>query len=226
MKTSNKILLGFVIFAITLQTTCFVIADNYSRVHNTKSNPLAPLKEFTLDESFSNLKITNHARVTVKSSEQSKVSIIGYKDTTTVIYNVQIKNDTCFVSISANENVSPNQFITIDVSDLKNIDIAKNSNVSIQGNYHSLNVLNRGGRLDMNNSFKINKLSLQSSENAKNFIHHSDSLELSLDQSEAFIRNINKTLDLKMTNSKITIQQSPLNQINIEKDNSSKVNLY
>ncbi|MBD8490851.1 hypothetical protein IFO69_19015 [Echinicola sp. CAU 1574] len=225
MKTSNKILLGFVLFAITLQTTCLVIAHNYSKVHIEKRNSLIPLKEFTLDESFSNLKITNQVRVTVRSNELSKVSIIGNKDSIEVNYNVYVKNDTCFISLKDIGKEYP-QSITLDVKDLKSIIMTQNSNVFVQGEYQKLKVWNRGGRLDMNNNFKINKLTLQSSENAKNFIHHIDSLELSLDQSEAFIRNNNKTLDLKMTNSKITVQQSSPNQINIEKDNNSKVNLY
>lgn len=227
MKTSNKILLGFVLFAFVLQTTCIVIAHNYSKKSGLDYSAIVPLKEQMLAEHFSSIKVLTPTNITITKSVTSKVLFKGLRDTVSsgeLNHHVWIENDTCFISRKTNEQ-SPTQFILIDVKNLENIDMDKNSIVSVHGNYDALNIENRGGRLDMNHDVKVKKLDLTATGQSKNHINLTDTISGSLNEAEADLQNITSSINLKMEKSKLSIRNAP-NQVNIEKDNNSKVNLY
>ncbi|WP_200979222.1 GIN domain-containing protein [Echinicola sp. 20G] len=224
MKTSNKILLGFALLTLIVLTTCFVVAHSYSKRPGLDYRDIVQLKEEVLSENFSSIKILTPTHITITKSETSKVLFKGLRDTLSseLNHHVWIENDTCYISRKTNEQ-SPTQFILIDVKNLENIDMAKNSIVAVHGNYNALNIENRGGRLDMNHDIKVKRLHLMATGQSKNHILLADSLSGSLDQAEADLQNITTSINLKMTKSRLSIRNAP-NHVNIEKDNSSKVN--
>lgn len=223
MKTSNKLLLGTLIFALAIQTTCFVIAHNVSQKKRPEKAVI--IEESKFDRTFSTIVIETKATVQLIKNTKDLSIIRDLHGNAKGTYQVKLSNDTCYVysKVEEYENVS----IEINSNDVRNIVLKNASGVYISGQYDTLNVDNLGVyRLTFNNSSSINYLNYTGGNNSVAHLENITTLDISLNNAQAKgtnVKNIDRA-DLKK-NSELTIRGMPHLQ-QLQKDQTSKITFH
>ncbi|AWW29037.1 hypothetical protein DN752_02170 [Echinicola strongylocentroti] len=223
MKTSNKILFGFVLFALVVQTTCIVIANNKSNEINKKTPEI--LKEVAMDRPISTLSIDADSWVDLHKSSENHITITSRGAKPEGNYNITFSNDTCYIH-SSKDDWRDNILVKVNSNDIKNIIIRKANRTTVYGNYDSLFVDNWGSRFQISQNSHVNYLNIHGINRSDNELANIDFLDLDLrnakingeniknlntinlqDKSELIIKGIPTFTELKKDkNSKITFQ--------------------
>ncbi|GGZ31182.1 hypothetical protein GCM10007049_25220 [Echinicola pacifica] len=220
MKTSNKVIFGFLLAAIMVQTTLMVIAHNVSQDRPPVAATI--LQEVELTDSFTTLHLHINGHVNITESQKNQLVIKTYDENASKNYQIDIKNDTCFVYSEAKEYVT----LDINTNKMRQLIIDQASSLDIRGKYDSLWVHNHKSRLSIQHKdTRINFLQLTATERSNNNLQNIGALDLSLDHSSLNGSNINNLTSDIRNNSDLNIEGLP-NINGLKKDDNSKINFH
>ncbi|GGF26082.1 hypothetical protein [Echinicola rosea] len=220
MKTSNKILFGFVMFALAVQTTCIVIANNKSNEISKKAPEI--LKEVAMDRPITTLSIAATAWVNLHKSSENHITITSRGAKPEGKYDITFSNDTCYIH-SSKGDWRENIVVKVNSNQIKNIIIKTAKGMAVNGKYDSLFVDNWGSRFQISHDSHVNYLNIHGINSSNNQLVNIDFLDLDLRNAKINGNNIKNLTNINLqNNSELTVKGLP-DFSEIKKDETSKI---
>ncbi len=226
MKTSHKILIGFVLLYLIGQSITFSIGHSTVMENRQKRKNIQSQKTTVpLHKDFSVLMVEAKGHITLNQSCTSEAEFYGNQHLLNTSLECIVKNDTCFVRAFAPDSVGTRNLI-INTPGIRNIHLVENNFFQLRGKFDSLDIHHEKGRLRINRDSQIGYLRLIAKNKTHNDLNGIQNGHFKLDNAKIDLRSKAKGLKIKLrNNSNITIYKSP-DQLQLEKDESSKIRIY
>lgn len=228
LKTSNKLLLGYVASLLVLIAAFMVFG--FSNVKNlpekNRFSETAVMNREVLDE-FSVLHISGNTSLHINSGDAFEIIRTTYpKDSLQVSIDYSIRNDTCFVTHWERKGMS---YATLNVQTIKTV-IVENSSRLYLGDFKqdSLEVFLDSGKLETRQkSFNVDHLELTAWGGANARLYGSiNNLQLDVESSQIYVYNYLESISGNINlGSSLELHKS-VGKLNFKKSSDSKLITY
>ncbi len=225
MKTSNTILLGFVLLYLIVQSISFAIGhSNATGTKEKRAFSESLIRSQPFEEDFSVLMIEANGFYTLHQAAEPVANFNGNQEFSTTSLECTVTNDTCFVRAIAPDSVGSRN-LALNLPDIRRIHISPDAVFQLNGKFDSLYVQNDKARFIINSSSHIGFLELDAHHSTQNDLRQVQKGIFNVDNDVIQLIDKANDLEVNLKNSNIRIHDSP-DKLLVEKDASSKVQIY
>ncbi|MCU0399601.1 MAG: hypothetical protein MUE75_01125 [Algoriphagus sp.] len=229
IKTSNKILFSFLLFAWASIMVTLLVSFRYSLLGSAYQFEKMETKTWEIAGDFSVVSISNSWAVRLDGSKKGRIEYFralfrdrpskNHGDPDPYIH--EVRNDTLFIK---GMRQNPNGSFTINVGAIKSLVVEQVSEVELlRMGLDSLNVISNAGELVLQKDHGVTHLDFVGGNNSKLQVAGIESLNLFLDRSKADLQLYLGGISGQVINrSEVTIP-SKSGEMNLNKDKTSTI---